>query len=168
MKRLAVIGVILLVGTAVQPLRAEGPVASDPIGPEEPLVIEPPIELEIEEPENPPAAQPPRPASEQPAPGSQPTQPPAPRSAPPAQTNSQGLQVGQYLQLAFFGSPESVERFKRQVANQNWASEVITWYDETAGGHRVLLGPFAGAELSRRRQILRAEGFETFRYTANP
>lgn len=168
MKRLAVIGLLLLTGTAVQPLWAEGPVASDPIGPEEPLVIEPPIELEIEEPDNPPAAQPPRPASEQPVPNAQPAQPLTPRSPPSAQTNSKGLQVGQYLQLAFFRSPESVERFKRQVANQSWAGDVTAWYDEAAGGHRVLLGPFAGSELSRQRQILRAEGFETFRYSVAP
>lgn len=161
MKRLAVISVLLL-GTTSQPLWAEGPVASDPIGPEEPIVIGPPIELNIEEPEETPAN------TQTTAPAPRPEHPSAPSPTAPTQTQVQGLPVGQYLQLAFFRSPDSVERFKRQVADKPWATEITVWFDEAATGHRVLLGPFAGAELTRQRQVLRAEGYETFRYQAAP
>lgn len=151
-------------------LAAEGPVASEPIPPEGsiPMRTSAPIELEIDEAEPEPALSPePAPAATNPMPepepqASTPAVDPKPSPVPPA--NPSGLPRGQYLQLAFFESEASVARFKRQLADRPWASEVRYWFDDTRAGYRVLLGPLTAAELARQRQRLGADGYPTFRY----
>jgi len=151
-------------------IHAEGPEASEPIPPEGaiPMESDEPIVIELDWPED---TEEPAPADDSATPA-EPTpvmpDPPAAKDLVTPVPANTGLPAGDYLQLAFFESAESVARFKRQIAGQAWAGDVRYWFDQQAAGHRVLLGPLSQAELSRQRQRLRAEGFESFRYNADP
>ncbi|GGX47922.1 SPOR domain-containing protein [Saccharospirillum salsuginis] len=147
---------------------AEGPQASEPIPPEGaiPMESDEPVVIELDWPEE---TEEPAPAEESGAPAEPtpvvPDMPVAQDPVTPA-TDNKGLPAGEYLQLAFFESAESVARFKRQIAGKAWAGDVRYWFDDQEDGHRVLLGPLSSPELARQRQRLRAEGFESFRYRA--
>ena len=75
-----------------------------------------------------------------------------------------GLPAGTYLQLGFFRQPESIQRFRSQVVDQSWASELRLHHDDRLDGMRVLLGPYPPAEIPSRREALIAAGQEVFVY----
>lgn len=158
-------GLMLALAAAV---RAEGPEASEPIMPEEtvPAESDETIVIDLDWPEEESSEV--EPDSGTSAPATPPAIEPEPPATParPEPAAATGLPPGQYLQLAFFESEDSVARFKRQIAGKSWAGDVRYWFDAAAAGHRVLLGPLSASELARQRQRLSAEGFDSFRYRA--
>ena len=163
-------GWVLVMVLAAAVVRAEGPESSEPIPPEGaiPLGSEEKIVIDLDWPEEDdeatPGNEPEAPADTTPAV----PEPPVANEPGTRAPAKNGLPTGNYLQLAFFESAESVARFKRQIAGQAWADDVRSWFDEQAAGHRILLGPLSQTDLPRLRQRLRAEGFDSFRYRAGP
>ncbi len=82
-------------------------------------------------------------------------------------TSPQMLVPGWYLHLGLFNLEKSVQEMSSDLRLRDYQSHLVTWYDASKQGYRVLLGPWSRVSAQEYSSRLKSQGLDNFLYSAD-